>query len=468
MLIYNANGPSGYRIANSLRFRSSASAYLNRTPSVAGNRNTWTWSGWVKRGALGATQVIFEATDATGTSVRATNRFTSADTLDFSDSSSGLAATTTQVFRDPSAWYHIIVAMDTTQATASNRFKLYVNGVQVTAFSSITYPTQNANTLFNSTSYFNYIGATRPAFSQYFDGYLADINFIDGQALTPSSFGETDATTGVWKPKQYSGTYGTNGFKLNFSNGTSTTTLGYDSSGNGNNWTTNNISLTAGSTYDWMLDSPTPLVGTSYGVGNYAVLNPLAKTSLSNVDTANMRVYWTNNASATLGAQTATMQIPTSGKYYFEGDITYDGNNGFNIGICGIQDIAYGNNVNPSKTRYYRGSANAGNYGYGNETGLSNNNSNPSSGSMLSVAIDMDNGKFWVAINGTWQGGGNPATGTSPGYSDLITAGVKWIPYFGGYNWTGTQTISNVNFGQRPFAFSPPSGYKSLCTYNLP
>ena len=271
--------PSGYTISRSVRLRSSASAYFNRTPASAGSLTTWTWSGWVKRGTLSASLniPIFSA----GTSgTNDTNITFNSDIIDwFNRNSSSINGrlNTTQVFRDPSAWYHLVFVWDTTNATASNRMRIYVNGSLVTALSTATYPgsSQSSNVNNNVATYIGLQTGT----SNYFDGYLAEINFIDGQALTPSSFGSTNAITGVWGPIAYTGSYGTNGFKLNFSNGTSTTTLGYDSSGNGNNWTTNNISLTAGSTYDWMIDSPTPYQGSSYGVGNYAVLNPLNSAS---------------------------------------------------------------------------------------------------------------------------------------------------------------------------------------------
>ena len=153
-----------------------------------------------------------------------------------------MTLTTTQVFRDASAWYHIVVVLDTTQATSSNRARIYVNGVQVTSFSSAAYPNQNDEYQINTTNphglgaYYEFSGGW------YLNGYMTEVNFIDGQALTPSSFGQTDAQTGVWTPIAYSGSYGTNGFYLNFSDNSNTTatTLGKDYSGNGNNWTPNN------------------------------------------------------------------------------------------------------------------------------------------------------------------------------------------------------------------------------------
>jgi hypothetical protein len=217
-------------VNNSVRLRSSASAYMNRTPAVAGNQKTWTWSGWVKRGALGETALAsFGASSTTDGYVAI--YFTSSDTLtaQVRDAGSNKFKTTTQVFRDPSSWYHIVFAVDTTQATAGNRIKVYVNGSQVTSFSADDTITQNLNTSANNTVS-QQIGAGRTSggsFQQYYDGYLTDVNFIDGQALTPNYFGAIDAATGVWEPATYRGTYGTNGFYLPFNVSTTSTFGGF-------------------------------------------------------------------------------------------------------------------------------------------------------------------------------------------------------------------------------------------------
>ena len=206
----------GYNLTDSVRFRSSASAYLTRTPSSSGDLQKWTWSSWIKRGVLGGTENFFSQTGGGGTSQRTYFLLGSNDTLtvaQYNGASIDFQLTTTQLFRDPSAWYHIVVAADTTQATASNRLKIYINGEQVTAFSTSTYPSLNLNTYVNSTNQAG-IGYDTKVASRYFDGYMTEINHVDGQALTPSDFGEYDDTTGVWKPKAYTGSYGTNGFYL--------------------------------------------------------------------------------------------------------------------------------------------------------------------------------------------------------------------------------------------------------------
>jgi len=213
-----ANSGGAYNLESSLRFRRSANAYLSRTPASTGNRKTFTFSLWFKGKGYytGNDHLIGVNTSSTsyarvyygtaGDNYLRVNQYVGGVNLDL---------TTTQVLRDPSAWYHLVVAFDTTQATASNRIKVYLNGEQITSFSTATYPSQNFDTLFNTTNEHRIgtLGATYNT-GYEFDGYMTEVNFVDGQALTPSDFGETDTTTGVWKPKEYTGTYGTNGFYL--------------------------------------------------------------------------------------------------------------------------------------------------------------------------------------------------------------------------------------------------------------
>ena len=238
-----ASVSGGYQISRSLRFNSADSAYLDRTPASSGNRKTWTWSGWVKKTVVGDGRypLLFGAQNTTRDFLRFNG-----EALQFvlNNGTSGNLITTA-VYRDVSAWYHIVLAVDTTQATDTNRVKIYVNGVQVTAFSTTTYPAQNYDTFVNM-NVAQRLGNDAGFSDGYYNGYMTEVNFIDGQALTPSSFGETNAQTGVWQPKAYSGSYGTNGFYLNFSDNSNTTaaTLGKDYSGNGNNWTPYNHIVT--------------------------------------------------------------------------------------------------------------------------------------------------------------------------------------------------------------------------------
>ncbi len=247
--LMGASGQAGYRLTNSVRLRQSASAYFGRTFTSTGNRQIWTWSGWVKRGAL-SNGALFGADGSNYMFM-----YFSPDSLDCGEvvSSQQWRRVTTQVFRDPSAWYHIVLAFDSTQATAGNRVKLYVNGTQVTAFSTSADPSLNYNSVVNTTIAHSIGSFAAPTRQAYLDGYLTEVNFIDGQALTPSSFGSTNTLTGVWQPAKYQGTYGANGFYLPFTDNTSATNpaignagIGKDFSGNGNYWTSNNISVYGG------------------------------------------------------------------------------------------------------------------------------------------------------------------------------------------------------------------------------
>jgi hypothetical protein len=464
-LLLATDEATGYNLTKSLRFRSSASAYLNRTPASAGNRQKWTWSGWVKRGALGSTQRLLSA----GVAQPATDglisfMFESGDTFRISmyESATQKQLITTQIFRDPSAWYHILVVLDTTQATDTNRVKLYVNGSQVTAFSTAVYPTQNYQFGINDTETHNigryYYDTVSNA--SYFDGYQTEINFIDGQALTPSSFGETDTITGVWKPKRYTGTYGTNGFYLPFTDVATTSGsnagLGKDFSGNGNYWNTNNISVTAGATYDSMTDVPTL---TSATQANYAVMNPLDKVSGT---ASNGNLTWT--ASASQSGIRGTVAIPSSGAFYME--CTVGITTGAAIGVSfGLASASVPLDTAGGYAGLYQFYASSGGQINLNNTAITTSLGAFNADDVLQVAVDATNTKMWLGKNNTWydsSGGttGNPSTGANP------TTTASMVGLFSFSNCY--QENVNWNFGQRPFAYTPPTGFKALNTYNLP
>jgi len=457
-----SSGPSGYNLTRSLRFRSSASAYLSRTPASASNRTTWTWSGWVKRGAISsATMGIFGVDGSTSYMFMIFNNSGSNNELDCGEvaTTQQWRRVTTQVFRDPSAWYHLVLAFDSTQATAANRVKIYVNGTQVTSFSTSVDPSLNYSSIVNTATAHS-IGRVALPTGFYLDGYFTEVNFIDGQALTPSSFGSTNNTTGVWQPARYTGTYGTNGFYLPFTDNSALTTasnagLGKDFSGNANYWVTNNISLTAGSTYDSMTDVPTL---TSATAANYAVLNAVS----TGMTMADGNLKWTGSGSTPRNVLSSI--AITTGKYYWEFTTVNSTGGGGNLG-CGVS-----NNLTMVAT------VEPGNNTYGWElvtSGSSSNiykNNNTSftvistytGGDIWGIAIDIDAGKMWFSKNNTWIAGGNPASGTTPDFTG-ITGPV--IPYGYGYN---TGDVGIINFGQRPFTYTPPSGFVALNTYNLP
>jgi hypothetical protein len=450
--IFAGNSAStGYNLTRSLRLRKDASAYLNRTLTTPTNQAIWTWSAWVKRGVL-TPGFLFSAGTAGTTDA---NIYLETDNTLVINKRSSYNLTTTQVLRDPSAWYHIVVAYDSPQATSTNRLKLYINGSQVTAFGTATYPTLNETSTLNSATA-TFIG--RRADGNYFDGYLTEVNFIDGQALTPSSFGSTNALTGVWQPARYAGTYGTNGFYLPFTDNSALTTssnvgLGKDFSGNGNYWTTNNISITAGVTYDSMTDVPTL---TSATAANFCVMNPLRKGADNTLSDANLKSTFTSFSLDEL--TTATIGV-TSGKWYFEGVVDIGSSRGSNIGI-----LATTVPVDTSSTAYQSALLYAYIMNSGNK--FNNNTSTAygaacTTGDIVGVAFDLDNGKIWFSKNGTWQASGDPAAGTNPAFSG-ITAATYTAAF---YTW-GNQTWV-ANFGQRPFTYTPPSGFVALNTFNI-
>jgi hypothetical protein len=425
-----------------------------------------TFSMWVKRGELNSSGFGYLIDGGAWTSGGEAPIMFYNDTIqieNYNGSSNVFTLITTQVFRDPSAWYHIVVAVDTTQAIDSNRIKLYVNGVQVTSFSTASYPSQNLNTGWNTTAT-SAIGRWQNGTSRYFDGYMAEVNFIDGQALTPSSFGAFDATSGVWQATKYSGTYGTNGFYLKFTDTTSTTTLCYDYSGNGNNWTPNNISLTLGSTYDSMLDSPTNYDDGGNGVGNYAVLNPLKVGSSLTLSNANLTVAASGSG---IQNQAFSSIAQTSGKFYFEVTVTTNSNANATFGVAtplASPNTYAGQDANswgfePSTASYYY-------YINGVETGPVAYVGMTSTG-VFGVAVDVGAGKMWITDQTGTYITGNPATGTSALISS-ITNTYGLMAAIGHYSIGSQTTNQSANFGQRPFAYTPPAGFKALNTQNLP
>jgi len=368
---------------------------------------------------------------------------------------------TVALFRDPSAWYHIVVAIDTPQANSSDRVKIYVNGVlQSTAGSS--YPSQNFDYGINTSGYTQYVGGAMRSGLRYGNGYFTEINFIDGQALTPSSFGETDTITGVWKPKKYAGTYGTNGFYLNFSDnsGTTSTTLGKDSSGNSNNWTPNNFSVTAGAGNDSLIDTPTPYADGGNGRGNYATFAPTIVSSQGTATLANGNLDISGSGSNYTGALSSI--AVASGKWYWEYTVN-------SVGSASGPGIIATTSLSSAAGGTYGFSA-ASDAWFRYATFIATNNSVPVTGlsslttsDVAMIALDVDAGKLWFGRNGTWESSGNPATGANATIT-FTPGGKSFYAFAQGYgSWSGT-----FNAGQRPFAYTPPSGFVALNTQNLP
>lgn len=410
-------------IEHSLRLRSSASVYLSRTITTD---TTSTYFAAVKRGKLGVISPIFDSTI----------KFNANDTL------TAFGLTTTAVFRDPSSWLFIHVSNG----------GLYVNGVSYGAVttSSLTNPRIG----FDGTN--------------YFDGYIARLGCVAGSSSSYTNFGYFNTEINEWVSKSQSAVKavvdagGTSSFMLDFDNGTSTTTLGYDKSSKGNNWTCNNISLTAGTTYDWMLDVP----------GNsYAVWSQIDKGTVT-ISEANLAAV----SAADVHAIRASHALPLSGKWYWEITVS-----ALSYGTClGIADNASNTSIGASSaaTRTYQfgswfNTYNSGLVQYGTNQGVTggvswSGASQPATNDTIMFAVDMDYGSMWVGKNGTWFNSGgtaNPATNTDPRWTGLT--GTAWFPYLTGYG-SVTPATCRLNAGQRPFAYTPPAGYKALCQENLP
>ena len=441
-------------VSGSLRFRASNSAHLNRTMTTATNNLKWTWSAWVKRGTLGTTNIVFNAGDGSSDNFGAM-QFTSGDAIQFAQINGGtynVQMVTSALFRDPSAWYHVVLVYDSANATSTDRVQIYVNGTR----QSVTYVTgpfaPNTASKINS-AITHYISKLDYA-SLYFDGCMAEMNFIDGQALTPSYFGQTSAITGVWEPIKYTGTYGTNGFYLSLSD---TSSIGKDFSGNGNNWTPNNISTTSGLTFDLMRDVPTqytPQGATDVGGvvrGNYATLNPLVGVTNTTFSNGNLTFTKTGISDIVLPS---TIAMP-SGKFYWETTLT-SVSAGSNIGLGLIQQDApaAGTGTWPGADNpaivLFGGNGNL----YVNGTSSSGTGLSLATNDVVGLALDMSAATLAIYKNGSLV------------YT--ATSLVVTKPYLALFDSYGNGESQTVNFGQRPFAYTPPSGFKSLCTTNLP
>ena len=443
-------------VERSLRFNPADSAYLNRTLGTS-NRRTFTFSAWVKRSLLASDQHLLGCIDLTGGNNRQFGiLFQGGEYLNVFHYNNGTYQyyPTAALYRDPSAWYHVVVGIDTTQATGSNRAKIYVNGVLQATNGAVDF-TQNTDLFINSglnTGIGTQVG-TGAGNSYYFGGYMAEVYFIDGQALTPSSFGETDSATGVWKPKAYSGTYGTNGFYLKFADnsGTTSTTLGKDSSGNSNNWTPNNFSVTAGAGNDSLVDSPTAY-GTDTGVGgsvrgNYATLNPLGNANGTVVTYSNGNLNFSHSASAGNAAKMVVISTlgMTSGKWYWEYIVGGTVNDQIGITTMPASGSVFGSYASYTDSGTFAGS-------FTNPASAASYTTND----VIGMAYDQSAGTLAYYKNNTLQG---TVTNISTTATFFAMRGAAT---------SGTGGAGTFNFGQRAFAYTAPSGFKALCTTNLP
>ena len=448
-LITDDSALGGAVIENSLRVNLTDSSYLIRTPSSAGNRRTFTISLWARRSSKSGSAMFGAWISNTD---RATLRFNS-DFIEFQ--STGESVKTSKPFADTNAWYHIVAAIDTTQGTQSNRGKIYVNGVLQSLQSNNL--TQNVQTSVNNNSVQTFGTRWISGYNGGFDGYLAEINLIDGFQLDPTYFGYTEFQTGIWRPKAYVGSYGTNGVRLDFSDNSATTaiTLGKDRSGQGNDYTPTNLSVSTGVGNDSFSESPT-------AKKEFARLNSNLQTSSSTEYRQGNLAFYTSGSST---VQTRANMSRNSGKWYAEFTLTT-----FTVrsGSYPYVGVAQAENFVNTWTGQ-SGTA------YQSQGGIWRNGSNIESGyatyaagDVISVAINLDSSppQVWWAKNGSYiRSGANPST---------LTAGVNIEPasVSGFYTFTASLYANpgqwDVNFGERPFAHSVPTGFKSLNTDNIP
>jgi len=289
---------TSYDIGYSVKMESDTPENLTRTPSSASNQKTWTWSGWVK-----VTEPSHDLgtmwAGGTGSGDGSINFRIDNGQLTVNTASTELRGTTAR-FRDPAAWYHFVLVMDTTQSTANDRVKIYVNGTQLTDFSGLNNPSQNADMGVNSAQ-LHAIGRRSNSNDRFFSGYMADVNFVDGSAKQPTDFGRTD-DNGVWVPKAYAGSHGTNGFFLDFADAGD---LGDDESGNGNDFTENNLS-----SIDQATDTPT---------NNFCTMNHNARTN-GNIRTQEGGTFVTTDGGSGWCSMLGTMAVG-AGKWYWEAKV---------------------------------------------------------------------------------------------------------------------------------------------------
>ena len=464
----NSATGGGYEVSNSLRFNSGSSDYLNKTLGTPTLATKNTFSVWYKKSKVGTEEsIIFANGNAGGINPRAD------DKIQFYNAGGTLR--TDRVFRDTSAWYNLVVVTDTTLNTADDRLKMYINGVQETSFTSRSNPSQNATSNLG-TATAHVIGCNNDP-ANYFNGYMAEVCFIDGQALDPTSFGEFDSDSGIWRPISVSGlTFGNNGFYLEFGNSGA---LGTDSSGEGNTFTVNNLAA-----IDQTTDTCT---------NNFATLNPLDMARWQN--NTPLAVLANGALQTGIGSSEKVLLRSTigvkTGKWYWEAKS--DGVSKMFFGVCNLKSGTDANAPHSSSdyvgVYYYEATPYYAYYsGAGNPT---NGIASISSGDILNFALDCDNQTFYIGKNGTYMNSGNPASGATGtgsinrlwnyasslfyinGVTEMFascyvssTSGSGTAQYnFGNPTFTGTDKSDDNDRGS--FEYQPPAGYLALCTANL-
>ena len=465
-ILAGSSGASGassvYQIDQSIRFNPADSTYMQRTHGAGGNVDLFTVSFWFKRSILGGEVFMFGS--GANTSNTGDITFNTSDQLIFWQyiGSFQTRLITTQVFRDTSAWYHCVVVYDSGNAVSTERARMYINGERITSFGTETYPSQNQDGIIGSNAnigFGRYISYGASNSSQYFPGYLAEMHYVNGSALDPSSFAEYNSSN-IWIPKEYSGSYGTGGF---FVDGRDASDLGDDESGNGNDLTTSGLAA-----HDQVADSPT---------NSFAVLNPLDERGSGTLSDGNLQMAF----GATNDNVTATQGLNT-GKWYWEVYIVDKDDPYVGVQDSGVASTGY---TEDAVALWVDGG-----YIYEDGSDTGDRSTTYANGDIVGVAFDVDNKKIWWSKNGQWYSADDSSTATiniseveAGNQAQVITRSPDFfMPFVGNFN-TGTVIM---NFGQEGtfagnvtaggnsdgngvgnFKYSVPSGYLALCTKNL-
>jgi len=456
---------SGFNVDNSLRFDSGSSDYLNRTPGSTSDTKTWTWSSWIKFNSINpdVNSWIFGAYSSASLNTKIYLDINNNINVHTEGGGTVYRVQTDAVFRDFSAWYHVCVAFDTTQGTEANRIKIYVNETQQSLTEEASgYPPADWDGIVNNSSHAHNIGYGVEG-SVYFDGYLCETVFIDGLALTPTDFGEFDEDSGIWKPIDVSGlTFGTNGFYLDFENSGA---LGDDVSGNGNDFTVNNLTA-----IDQSTDTCT---------NNYCTLNPLTARGGGTFEEGNLKYTASTGDSSIFG----TIGIPPGMKVYFE--VKLVNNTAQNaIGIHNEYDpggtFVKGGSASGMYSFKPRGSASVTQY-FNNGSSTNTATSNYANDTIIGVAVDNENGQIHYHVNGTYINSSDPTDNNPAALVTGFGGSSEQYLHFS-LDTTTSQPINQFNFGSPPytissgnldennhgnFEYAVPSGYLSLCTKNL-
>jgi hypothetical protein len=446
----SSGGSTAYQILNSLR--AEGGGYLSRTFS-SGNRTTWTWSGWVKRNSLGSGHNIFVGTQGgTSNTTHSAFYFHPNNQIYFGGWNS-VYFNTTAVFRDTNAWYHIVLAVDTNQSTATDRLKLYINNTLQSYSQGAGFPSTGSDLGVNQSGVHN-IGGNDPQSGNAEHSY-GDIYFIDGQQLTPSSFAQEDPTTGVWVPKQtYSGTYGTTGFHLTFP---SSGSVGQDSSGLGNNWTANGgVTLDSSFESDYLFDAPSsynPTSGTTAS-GNYCTFSSVSKYGSGTVSEGGTAISMGSGGYGFNGSIAVK-----SGKWYWEGigTNTRNGYVGGRIGFGEPDNWQSGESVTNRFLVFWHPSD-----GIAlrlNGSTVSTASATYVDGDILAWALDADSNIVYAYKNNSLQ--------ATVDFSSTVSPGTRWLCPTDGNGSSGTPSWQ-YRFGSNGFNYTPRTGHKALCTANLP